>query len=107
MRKLIAAVCSLAVAAVVAATVALADGTETLGPPSVSVSGGTGIVTAGVGMELSPNLPNSFSVSVPAGATVKQVLLYWTGHWTNHAPYALHTPQIDGDNTISVNGNSV
>ena len=54
---------------------ALADGTETLGTPSVPVAAGTGALVAGVGTETSQ--PQSFSFTVPG--TPKQVLLYWTG----------------------------
>ena len=96
-----------AFAALVAVPAAVADGTETLGPPTIAVASGTGFAVAGLGTHASPDLPASFDVSVPAGATVKQVLLYWQGHWTDHAPHFSNTPQVDGDNTISVNGNAV
>ena len=86
---------------------ALADGTESLGVPSVSVAAGTGATVAGAGTQQFPNVDRTFAVNVPAGATVKQVLLYWEGHWTDHAPDPSNTPQIDGDNVISVNGGSV
>ena len=101
-------------AAVLAAAVMLAfpmsafsDGTETLGVPSVSVAAGTGVTVAGAGTQAFPNVDRSFGVNVPAGATVKQVLLYWEGHWTDHAPHLSNTPQIDGDNAISINGTPV
>ncbi len=104
MGKRTLALFALAFAAFVSAPTTLANGSEALGRPSVHVAGGTGIVVAGTGMQPFPNSPSSFSVSVPAGATVKQVLLYWEGHWTNHGTYALHTPQAGGDETVSVNG---
>lgn len=77
-------------------TAAFADGTETLGPPSIPIAGGSGFASGGVGMELVAS--GSFDVVVPAGATVQQVLLYWEGFsLTNDA----------GDPTVSVNGNAV
>jgi hypothetical protein len=51
----------------------LADGTETLGTPSVAIASGTGLYANGTGMV---NQPGVIAVNVPAGATVKQVLLY-------------------------------
>lgn len=105
MRKFLIGVAA-GVAALVAVPFAAADGTETLGPPSISIAPGTGVVAAGVGTHGTgaANVPKSFSVNVPTGAAVKQVLLYWTGHATlfadQHCPGSL-------DNTISVNGNSV
>jgi hypothetical protein len=107
MRKGTAAICALAVAALMSASAALPNGSESLGSAGVTLASGTGIVTAGTGMQDFPNAAKSFGVTVPAGATVKQVLLYWEGHWTDHGPYALHAPQVDGDNAISVNGNPV
>jgi hypothetical protein len=78
---------------------ALADGTETLGNPSVTVADGTAVLAAGAGMENFPNTSNSFAVNVPAGATVEQVLFYWQGHFTLNAGTA--------DSAISVDGNAV
>ena len=54
---------------------AWADGTETLGPPSIAIAPGTGIVAAGVGLAAGPG---TISIDVPAGASVEQVLLYWS-----------------------------
>jgi hypothetical protein len=77
---------------------AWADGTEILGPPSIPIASGTGIVAAGIGLE--DNQPGDITVDVPAGATVKQVILYWGGD---------NLDQLDWANTdtISVGGNSV
>lgn len=97
-RSLITALLSIVVLA--AAPQALADGTETLGPPSVALANGTGVVVGGAGMQAFPDLPNSFSVTVPTGAIVKQVLLYWEGHHSS----PMHAA---GDNMISVNGTPV
>ena len=74
---------------------ALADGTETLGPPSIPIASGTGVIAAGVGLATQPG---DISFSVPAGATVKQVLLYWEGQ-----DFGTFT----GDADIIVNGNLV
>ena len=92
---------ALLLTAAISASSALADGTETLGPPSVAISpSATKVVAAGVGMTGFVNAPNAFSVDVPAGATVHQVLLYWGGHFT---------PDFGGapDGAISVNGSAV
>lgn len=72
-----------------------ADGTETLGTPSVTIAEGSGVATGGTGMQ--DQQPASFTVTVPAGATVKQVLLYWEGHFDSGGP----------DATIVINGNAV
>ena len=53
-----------------------AEGTETLGPASITIASGTGIVAAGTGMKTQPG---TISVDVPTGASVNQVLLYWSG----------------------------
>jgi len=72
---------------------ALADGSDVLGPPSISIASGTGIVAAGTGLLLQQ--PDSIDFSVPAGVTVKQVLIYWEG---------IGTP---ADDTIEVNSTEV
>jgi len=72
-----------------------ADGTETLGPPSIPISEGSGVVVAGVGLELIQ--PGTIDIDVPVGATVEQVLLYWEGQSS--------TPT--GDETIEVNATEV
>lgn len=72
-----------------------ADGTETLGPPSVPIAAGSGVVTDGTGMFTQPG---TVSVDVPANATVEQVLVYWEGYNTS-----ANLP----DNTIRVNGTEV
>lgn len=57
-----------------------ADGTEQLGVPSIAISPGTGVVTAGTGLHTQPS---ALSLEVPDGATVNQVLLYWEGFTTD------------------------
>jgi hypothetical protein len=71
------------------------DGSEELGMPSIAIADGSGFVEGGVGMVDTDT--GNFDVTVPMGATVMQVLLYWEGGTTG----------LDGDDTISVNGNSV
>jgi len=72
-----------------------ADGTETLGTPSIAIAGGTGIVAAGTGLA---EQPGDINFNVPAGATVEQVLLYWEGQ---------DRISLTGDDTIIVNSNTV
>jgi hypothetical protein len=74
---------------------ALGDGNETLGPPSIPIADGSTWIADGVGLVLIQ--PGVLSVTVPAGATVRQVLLYWEGQHSTPA----------GDNGIVVNGNAV
>ena len=79
-----------------AAVPAGADGTETLGPPSIAIAKGTGITVAGTGLF---NQPGTFTVDVPADATVEQVLLYVeAGHRVGDASGELP------DATVTVNG---
>jgi len=70
--------------------IALADGTEMLGPPGISIASGSGVVAAGVGLEVQPGVIN---INVPAGATVQQVLLYWSGEFA-----------VVNDDSINVDG---
>lgn len=71
-----------------------ADGTESLGPPSVGIAAGTGIVVGGTGLI---SQPANLAVSVPAGSAVAQVLLYWEGQHRGPA----------GDDTIVIDGTEV
>jgi len=70
--------------------IAWADGTETLGPPSIAISDGTGIVINGKGLAEGPG---DLTITVPAGVSVNQVLLYWGGEFVD----------VD-DSEIEVNG---
>ncbi|MGA9117560.1 MAG: SdrD B-like domain-containing protein [Bacteroidota bacterium] len=79
----------------VQAAPALADGTEALGAPLIPVAAGSGIVMEGVGLATAQ--PGVINLQVPAGAVVKQVLLYWEGQSSSPAP----------DSTITVNGTEV
>lgn len=77
---------------------AMADGTEVLGPPiGLEIQEGSGIVAAGTGT-VPIGSTNYIDIEVPAGATVKQVLLYWAGETRAPNP---------GDDTITVNGNEI
>lgn len=93
-RALIAAVLAALAVAVVGGP-ALADGTEALGPPSIAIAEGSGLAVGGTGLNTQPG---TITVDVPAGATVEQVLLYWSG-FTN--------PGTDGDPTVTVDGTEV
>lgn len=74
----------------------MADGTETLGAPSIPIASGTGVAVGGVG--LVAGQPAALSVDVPAGATVNQVILYWEGFNQTAAEFAAtDTIQADGN----------
>jgi hypothetical protein len=88
----------LGVTMLVLGVAAWADGTETLGPPTIDIESGTGIRAAGIGLEDSQ--PGNITVDVPGNATVKQVILYWGGD---------NLDQLDKTDTdeISVGGTAV
>ena len=78
---------------------ASADGTETLGPTTIPIAQGTGIVVAGTGLFVQPS---SFDVIVPADAIVEQVILYWeSGHQNGDLSGEF------SDETLNVNGNEL
>lgn len=91
-RRAVATVAAIAgTAAFLPLGAARADGTETLGPPSIPIAAGTGIVSDGVGLM---NIqPGTINLNVPANAEVKQVLAYWEGE-----------SRSNPDNTLEVNG---
>jgi len=66
-----------AIASTVAAAPSWADGTEGLGIPSIAISEGTDLILAGVG--LVNDQAGLLDVSIPAGASVVQVIAYWEG----------------------------
>ena len=66
-------VAAIVVVAVVAQPV-IADGSETLGPPSISIASGTDIIAKGTGMLTQPG---TIDLNIPAGASVEQVFLCW------------------------------
>jgi len=69
------------------------DGTEMLG--EIAIVPGSGFAEGGVGMVGTDS--GVLDITVPAGATVEQVLLYWMGGSTDDI----------GDDTIEVDGNPV
>ncbi len=75
---------------------ALADGTETLGPPSIPIATGTHVVAKGTGLALQQ--PGVIDIFIPPGAVVKQVLLYWEGQMLTF---------VAGDPTVIVSGQPV
>jgi hypothetical protein len=81
---------SFAITTLLFGAVAWADGTETLGPPSIPISAGTGIYADGTGML---SQPGNITVDVPVGATVNQVLLYWEGFMSTNTL---------GDDTVTI-----
>jgi hypothetical protein len=78
--------------------IAWADGTESLGPPSIGIAPGTGVRVAGVGLD--DGQPGSIMVDVPADATVQQVIIYWGGN-------NLDESEATAFDTIQVSGNAV
>ena len=75
---------------------AQADGTETVGPPSTPIAQGSGVASGGVGLDAGQPMP--ITLTVPNGATVKQVLIHWEG---------LFVAPGGPDDTITVNGTEV
>ena len=62
-------------------SLALADGTETLGPPTIAIASGSGSVAAGTGLHDAQ--PGTITIDVPGN--VNQALLYWGGAVTRNA----------------------
>ena len=52
-----------------------ADGNETLGVPGIPIESGSGVAVGGTGLNIQRGTIN---VDVPAGAIIKQALLYWS-----------------------------
>ena len=71
-----------------------ADGSETLGPPSIPIASGTGIVSSGTGLI---DQPGTITIEIPEGVDIKQVLLYWEGSGS----------QGQNDSSIVVNGTGI
>jgi hypothetical protein len=91
MRKWTAFAALAGAVALVCSSGALADGSETLAPPPISLAAGTGIATGGTGtIFFQPG-----TINVNFTGTPKQALLYWAGHSTG----------FNGDNTVSVSIN--
>jgi hypothetical protein len=65
---------------VMSAVPALANGSDELGPPTgITIASGTGIAVGGTGLASGSG---TITFSVPSGATVEQVILYWEGQYT-------------------------
>jgi hypothetical protein len=96
------AVAGVLLAGAIAVPAVHADGTEALGAPGITVANPTDAVFAGVGTQQHPGTAATLNVSVPAGASVKQVLAYWSGQdtWPGHGP-------DEYDDTITLNGTGV
>ena len=70
-----------------------AEGTEELGPAEIPIEAGTGVAIGGIGMEFDD--PATIAITVPAGNSVEQTILYWSGFNTsNIAPIAPTTMDI-------------
>lgn len=101
------ALCPFLLAFVFPMTSALADGGDELpgptglGPASIPIASGTGIVTAGVGLfgGVGTQASGNIAFNVPAGASVEQVILYWEGR--------IQSPVINDPTSIVVDGNTV
>ena len=83
------------------AAVAVADGSEMLGDPSISIANGSQVLAAGIGLENAQ--PGNIDLNVPAGLTVEQVILYWNGFSAN-AVGQDPTDTIDVTHTSWVSG---
>jgi hypothetical protein len=79
------------------ASIAHADGDEVLAPPSIVVAEGTSLAIAGVGLHEASAA--DIAIAIPAGNTVRQVLLYWQG-------FALSEAEQGPLDTIQVNGST-
>jgi hypothetical protein len=69
----------------------------------VPLASGTDVLVAGVGTQDRPGTPVQLNFEVPAGASVKQVLVYWNGQYT----WPGHGPFDGGDEAIELDGEEV
>jgi hypothetical protein len=76
----------------------LADGNDILGTPSISIASGSDVIVAGTGMLTQPA---TIDINIPAGVTIKQVLLYWHG-----IPDPAN-PVVYPEDTITIEGLSI
>jgi hypothetical protein len=90
---------------VASAAITFADGTEELGMPGIPIASGSGFVSEGVGLfgGIGILTPGTINVSVPAGASVEQVILYWAGV-SNTDPDLTTSIVVDGN---TVTGDSI
>lgn len=99
MRKILAASAVSGLALGLLGQPVSADGTETLGTPSVAIAPSNGVAIGAIGLFVEPA---SLSVVVPQNAAVKQALLYWE---TGHRPGDASGDQPD--DTLTVNDTEV
>ncbi len=85
---------ALVAALVVGMSPAVADGNQTLGTPSVPIASGSGIATGGTG--LADTGSGTIDLTVPDGASVAQVLLYWEGQYVAGTGATDDTIVVDG-----------
>jgi hypothetical protein len=71
---------------------AIADGIDELGPPSIGINPGSYVLVEGTG--LVDGQPDDITIEIPAGVSIAQVLLYWSG-------------REGADDTIEVDGTEV
>jgi hypothetical protein len=81
MRKSLFIFPSLILAFLLAISVTFADGTETLGDPSIEIASGSGVVAAGTGLQ--DVQPGTINIFVPGA--VQQALIYWGGAVTSNS----------------------
>lgn len=93
LTRLVARTASAALALVVSLA-AYADGTETLGPPSIAIAQGTGLATAGFGLQ--ENGTDTETLVVPVNAEVNQVLLYWEGQALSNEQILINGQLVNG-----------
>jgi hypothetical protein len=81
---------------------ALAEGTETLGEPEITIANGSGHVAAGTGLI---SQPGTIDIDVPANSLVNQVLVYWEGHGDCGDPGPVGACTLG--NNINLNGSNI
>ncbi|MDF7825070.1 hypothetical protein P4B35_13690 [Pontiellaceae bacterium B12227] len=85
----------------------IADGTEQLDIPSIPIAQGSQMTVAGTGLyDLLPGETSDISVEIDAGASIKQVLLYWTGRTWYYDPDPGDEDTITVD-TIEIKGERI
>lgn len=85
----------LALMCVLVSGLASADGTETLGFPSLGIASGNGLSSGGIGLQNNTS-SGTLVIDVPAGATVTQALLYWSGEFDSTVATADDSIVIEG-----------
>jgi hypothetical protein len=90
--KAICCLVSCVLASLVMINEAKADGNDEPGPPSIGINPGSYVLVEGVG--LVDGQPDVITIEIPAGVSIAQVLLYWSG-------------REGADDTIEVDGTEV